>query len=282
MAVVRCRARRLALDRAQIMGVINVTPDSFSDGGNLLTPRGEPDLDRIERVARSMLAAGATLLDIGGESTRPGAPDVPEAAELARVIPVMERLRGLDTLLSVDTRKPVVARAALEAGAHLVNDVSGGEAEGMLDVVAGMRAGICLMHMQGTPGSMQDAPAYGDVVGEVADYLAARARAAQLAGISGESIVVDPGIGFGKTFAHNLALLAGLPVLVGIGYPVLIGVSRKSLLGRITGREVAERMVGGAVMAALAVERGARVIRTHDVAPTRDALAVVQALSGVT
>jgi dihydropteroate synthase len=215
---------------------------------------------------------------VGGESTRPGAAAVDEATELARVLPVFGALARDGALVSVDTMKPAVMRAALAAGASMVNDVHALEAPGALEAVASSGAAVCLMHMRGTPASMQRAPDYGDVVAEVRDYLGGRAHACEQAGIARERIVVDPGFGFGKTRAHNLALLAALPDIVALGYPVLVGLSRKSTLGAITGRDEGERLAASVAAAVLAVERGASIVRAHDVRETADALAVVQAL----
>ena len=269
------RGRRLNLSTPRVMGVLNITPDSFSDGGRF-TRTGEVDVDAVVRAAEQMVADGADMLDIGGESTRPGAAAVPEAVELARVIPVIERLTALDTLLSVDTRKAGVAAAALAAGCHLVNDVSGAEDDGMLATVAQHGAAVCLMHMQGEPAHMQNAPSYDSVVAEVRTYLEHRVRAALSAGVAEASIVVDPGIGFGKAQAHNLALLRSLPELAQ-GRPLLLGASRKSVVGHITGREVHERLAGSLALAVLAAERGAHILRVHDVRETRDALKVLEA-----
>lgn len=278
-AGLRCRDRWLDLSRPVVMGVLNVTPDSFSDGGRFLDSSGKVRLDEVEEQACCMVAQGAKILDVGGESTRPGAPHVSSEQELERVIPVMERLRGLDTLLSVDTRKGVVATAALEAGCHLVNDVSAGADEAVLYAVSRSGAGLCLMHMRGEPATMQHSPDYVDVLTEVSTYLADRVKRAVEVGINLHSLVVDPGIGFGKTMQHNLRLLANLDRIAGQGLPILVGVSRKSFLGRITNRPVAERLHSSIAMAVLAVERGARIIRAHDVAETYDALSVWTALS---
>jgi len=260
------------------MGVLNVTPDSFSDGGRLLAGDGSVDVSLVEREALAMAGDGAVLIDIGGESTRPGAAAVDVATELARVIPVMERLRGLDTLLSVDTRKTAVAKAAIDAGCHFVNDISAASDGRMLEIVAASGAAICLMHMQGQPESMQKAPAYSDVVAEVVGFLAARAERALAAGVGREQIVLDPGIGFGKTVGHNLDLIARLTELCDLGYPVLVGVSRKSTLGQITGRAVGDRLAASIALATLAADRGASIVRAHDVRATCDAMAVQSAL----
>lgn len=261
------------------MGVLNVTPDSFSDGGQLYRA-GRADLDAILHRAEAMVAAGASLLDIGGESTRPGAEPVPEAEELARVVPVVAALAGrVDAMLSVDSSTPAVMRAAAEAGAHLINDVRALRRPGALAAAAASGLPVCLMHMQGSPGTMQADPRYADVVAEVEAFLRERVTACCAAGIDTGSILLDPGFGFGKTVAHNLALLAALPRLGALGYPLLVGLSRKSLIAKLRGRSVEERMPASLALAVLAAERGARIIRAHDVAETADALAMVAALA---
>lgn len=254
------------------MGIVNVTPDSFSDGGRFLAT------DQAVAHARQLVEEGADLLDIGGESTRPGAQAVSEEEEIQRVVPVIEALLALNVPLSVDTMKPGVMYAALAAGADLVNDVNALQAEGAMDAVANSQAAVCLMHMQGQPATMQQAPRYGDAVAEVEDYLLERASAAQAAGIAAERIVLDPGFGFGKTLDHNLALFRELPRLVSKGYPILAGVSRKSMLGTITGRPVEQRLHASVAAALLAAERGARILRVHDVAATCDAIKIWKAI----
>ena len=255
------------------MGVLNVTPDSFSDGGQFASP-----LAALAR-AREMVADGATIVDVGGESTRPGAEPVPEAIELERVLPVIERIRReLDCVISVDTMKPGVMRAACAAGAELVNDVNALRADGALAAARDSGAAVCLMHMQGEPRTMQRAPVYADVVEDVAAFLAERVRACVAAGIARERIVVDPGFGFGKTLDHNLQLLAGVDVIAELGVPVLVGVSRKSMFAKLLGREPDERLAGGLAAAALAVWQGAHIVRTHDVRATMDALKVTAAV----
>lgn len=278
-AGLRCRERWLDLTQPVVMGILNITPDSFSDGGRFIDASGRVRLDEVEEQASCMVLEGAKILDIGGESTRPGAPEVSSDQEMERVIPVMERLRGLGTLLSVDTRRGVVAEAALAAGCHLINDVSAGADETVLDVVSRFGAGLCLMHMRGEPATMQHAPEYADVLGEIGAYLAERVRRAIALGIDRESLVIDPGIGFGKTMQHNLRLLANLERFAEAGLPILVGVSRKSFLGKITNRPVGERLHASIAMAVLAVEHGARIIRAHDVAETYDALSVWTALN---
>jgi len=256
------------------MGIVNVTPDSFSDGGL------HADTGAAVAHARALIEAGADLLDIGGESTRPGAEPVPLGEELDRVLPVIEALAGEGVPLSIDTYKPEVMRLAVSAGASLINDVFGLRQPGALDAAAQTDAAVCLMHMQGTPQTMQADPQYLDVVAEVADFLAQRAAACEAAGISRDRIVVDPGFGFGKTTAHNIALLRGLGAIAErTGLPLLAGLSRKSVLGRITNRDQASDRVAGSVASALvAVQNGARILRVHDVAATLDMLRVWQAL----
>jgi dihydropteroate synthase len=263
-----CGSHRLPLSRPLIMGIINATPDSFSGDGLAL------DVGRALAQARAFVEDGADILDIGGESTRPGATPVGVEEEIRRVVPLIEALRELDVPLSIDSFKPQVMRAALSAGATLINDINALRAPGALDVAAASDAAVCLMHMQGTPQTMQENPAYHDVVGEVGAFLAERSEACLAAGIAPERIVIDPGFGFGKTPEHNLQLLQGLDRLVANGYPVLVGLSRKSLLGKLTGRKVSERVAASVAAAIAAVARGAAIVRVHDVAATRDALAV--------
>lgn len=273
----RHRSGSLTLDRPVIMGVLNVTPDSFSDGGDFAA--AETALAR----AQSLIADGADLLDIGGESTRPGALSVPAEIELARVLPVLRLIRShLSVPLSIDTRKAVVARAAIEAGADIVNDVSALADPGMAEVVASEGAGVVLMHMRGTPETMQDDPRYFDVVEEVGSELETALGEAISAGIDRECIVIDPGIGFGKTLEHNLELLAGLQELERIGVPIMVGVSRKGFLGTlIGGRPPGDRKVATASACVMALARGARIFRVHDVRETRDALSVADAILNV-
>jgi dihydropteroate synthase len=259
------------------MGILNVTPDSFSDGGRFFRS-GRCDVDGVLRSAEAMAAAGAAILDVGGESTRPGAAPLGEAEELDRVIPVLERLAGnVDVMLSVDTSAPAVMAAAAAAGVHLINDVRAFGREGALEAARATGLPVCLMHMRGNPQTMQVGPRYDDVVAEVLAFLDARAAACRAAGIDTD-IVIDPGFGFGKSVAHNLALLGGLPRLAAAGYPVLVGLSRKSLIGKLLDRGVDERLPASLALAVLAADRGARIIRAHDVAETADALAMVAAL----
>ena len=268
----------LDLATPHIMGVINTTPDSFSDGGSLYSDDCL-QLDATVERAHGMVAAGATILDIGGESTRPGAQPVPLAEELHRVVPVVEKLRAeLDVVISVDTSSPGVMRAAAAAGAHLINDVRALRREGALEAAAETGLPICLMHMQGQPDAMQAAPQYSDVVVEVCEFLAQRIAACEAAGIARERLLIDPGFGFGKTVAHNLELLAGLDQLQKFKLPILVGLSRKSLIGKLLGRPVGERLPASLALAVLAIERGATIIRTHDVRETADAVAMVVAL----
>ena len=264
------------LDRPVLVGVLNATPDSFSDGGRHVDPA------RAAAAAQEMVAAGAAALDLGGESTRPGATPVTAREELRRLLPVLAAVRqAVATPLAVDTTKAEVAAAALDAGADIVNDVSAGRFDRrMLPLCARTGVPVVLMHMRGRPATMQRRPAYRDVVSEVAAFLARRVAAARLAGVARDAIVVDPGIGFGKTVTHNVALLAHLDVLAALGYPVLVGVSRKGFLGALLGGAgVGERLYGTAAAVALAVARGARLLRVHDVAAMRDVLAVATAVT---
>lgn len=272
-----CAGRFLVLDRPRVMGIVNVTPDSFSDGGEHAT------VDAAVAHALRLAEEGADLLDIGGESTRPGADDVPLEEELRRVIPVIERLSKATPLpISIDTSKPEVMRAAVAAGAGMINDVYALRREGALDAAAELGVPVVLMHMLGEPRSMQDAPDYDDVVADVHRFLAERIFAAEMSGISKKTIVVDPGFGFGKTTAHNLTLLAQLERFSDLGVPVLAGLSRKRTIGEITGRDDPHDRVYGSVAAhIIAAQRGARILRAHDVAATVDALKVWNALAAV-
>ncbi len=258
--------------RPLIMGIVNVTPDSFSDGGQFLAR------DAGLRHAEQLIAEGADLLDIGGESTRPGAAEVSESEELARVIPLLEALRGCGLPLSVDTSKPAVMRAAMAAGAQIINDVCALTRGDALDIAARTGAAVCLMHMQGEPRSMQQAPHYDDVLIEVQTFLNARIAACRAAGIADAAIAIDPGFGFGKRAEHNLRLLNHLDELCTAGYPLLAGLSRKSLIGQVTGRPVQDRLTGSVTLALLAAQKGARILRVHDVGATRDALQLWQAM----
>lgn len=272
-----CGGRELKLDRPRVMGIVNVTPDSFSDGG------AHFDLEAAVAHGLRLAEEGADVLDIGGESTRPGAEEVPVDEELRRTVPVIERLARETSLpISIDTSKPEVMRAAVAAGAGMINDVRALRAEGALDAAAGLGVPVVLMHMLGEPRSMQDAPEYDDVVGEVHRFLAERIFAAELAGIDKRRIVIDPGFGFGKTTGHNLTLLAQLELFCELGVPVLVGLSRKRSIGEITGRERADERAAGSVAAHLvAAQRGAKLLRVHDVADTVDALKVWAAVDAV-
>jgi len=255
------------------MGVINVTPDSFSDGGRYA--------DSVAAVTHAlrMIDEGAGLIDVGGESTRPGAPSVSVETEIERVVPVIEALAARTKIpISIDTSKPAVMTAAVHAGASMINDVRALREPGAMQAAARTDAAICLMHMQGEPRTMQSDPRYSDVVAEVRDFLRERTEACLASGIAKNRLVVDPGIGFGKRLEHNLALLAGLPALTALGWPVLIGVSRKSMFATLLGRGVDERVAGGVAMATAAVLAGASIVRTHDVAATVDAVKVAVAL----
>jgi len=270
-----CRDRVLDLALPAVMGIVNVTPDSFSDGGLHYERQAA-----IEAAMR-MIDAGAVIIDVGGESTRPGAAEVGGQQEIDRVVPVIEALAArADVVLSVDTSKPEVIMVALRAGAHLVNDVRALRMPGSLAAAAAEGAAVCVMHMRGEPATMQSEPRYLDVVAEVRDFVRERADACLGAGIARDSICIDPGIGFGKTHQHNVELLQNLRTFTELGYPLLIGVSRKGLIGIMTGRPPAERVVGSAVVAALAVQAGASIIRAHDVAATVDAVKVAVALRG--
>lgn len=268
-----CAGKSLDLSIPRVMGILNVTPDSFSDGGEFLDP------ERAVAHALHMVEAGAAIIDVGGESTRPGAEPVPEEVELARVIPVVEALHEtLAVPVSIDTRKPAVMQAAVQAGAGLINDITALQAPGALATVAALDVPVCLMHMQGTPQTMQAQPEYRDVVAEVAAFLVGRAEDCQAAGIARERILLDPGFGFGKTTQHNLRLLQQLDTLVARGYPVLVGLSRKSLIGNVLDLPVDDRLYPGLALAVLAVWQGAAIVRTHDVAATRAAVAMCTAV----
>lgn len=272
--MLHCGRFRFALDRPLLMGIVNVTPDSFSDGGCY------DSAERAIEQGLKLCEEGADILDIGGESTRPGATPVALEAELERVLPVLEGLRDCGAALSIDSMKPEVMRAALRAGVDLVNDVNALRAPGALEAVADSNCGICLMHMQGTPQTMQLAPAYDDVVADVLTFLNQRLAAASRAGIARERLSIDPGFGFGKTPTHNIALFRALRQFSDLA-PTLVGISRKSLFGVVTGRPVQDRLVGSVTAAVLAAAQGAAILRVHDVAATRDALKVWQALSEI-
>lgn len=270
----QCGRFEFSLERPLLMGIVNVTPDSFSDGGQ------HASADAAISHARRLIDEGARILDIGGESTRPGAEPVPLKRELERVLPVIESLRHAGVALSVDTCKPEVMRAALDAGADIINDVTGFRQQAARDVIASHPScGICIMHMQGEPRTMQSAPQYSDVVAEVSAELAHAANLIQALGVDSSRIALDPGFGFGKTQAHNYTLLRRINEIVSLTYPVLIGVSRKSMIGAVTGRSIDQRLAGSVAAALLAVNLGARVVRVHDVQATRDALAVWEAMT---
>ena len=274
--LLRCRDKILDLAAPAVMGILNVTPDSFSDGGRHLDHR-----TAVEAALR-MVEAGAAIVDVGGESTRPGAVPVDAQEEMERVVPVIEALaRRTEAVLSVDTSAPEVIDAALRVGAHMINDVRALAWPGALEAVAAHRAAVCLMHMRGSPVTMQAAPRYDDVVAEVREFLSARVAACRRAGVGGDSICIDPGIGFGKTFQHNIDLLRNLRLFTDLGPPLLVGVSRKALIGIMTGRATADRLAGSVALAALAVQSGAAIIRAHDVPATVDAVKVAAALRGM-
>ena len=263
----------IALDRPRVMGVLNVTPDSFSDGGQFLSKD-----DAISHAA-SLIKAGADIVDVGGESTRPGAAAITVQQELDRVMPVVEVLADcVEVPISIDTSKPDVMRAAVNAGASLINDVYALRKDGALEAAAELDAAVCLMHMQGDPADMQENPHYGDVVSEVGSFLDERVQACLHAGFSGDRLIVDPGFGFGKHDVHNLSLLARLDQLMKPGIPMLVGLSRKRMLGNLTGRPVEGRVAAGVAAATMAVAKGARIVRTHDVAVTVDALNLIHAI----
>jgi dihydropteroate synthase len=271
--VLRAGRFSLSLEHPLIMGVVNVTPDSFSDGGRFLAPHA------AAAHARRLIEEGADIVDLGGESSRPGAAPVTAEEELARLIPVVRALHDAPVPLSVDTTKPEVMRAALAEGAAMVNDITALASPGALQAVAGGDCAVCLMHMQGEPRTMQASPVYDEVVRDVKAFLSARVAAAERAGIGRERIVIDPGFGFGKTVDHNLELLRRLRELSDVGVPVLAGWSRKSSLGRLTGRPAEDRLAASVAAALIAVQNGASIVRAHDVAATRDALAVWRAVA---
>jgi len=272
IAMLRCGKFRLSLERPLIMGIVNLTPDSFSGDGLA------SDAARAIEHARRQIDAGADLIDLGAESSRPGAIPASLEEELERLLPVLDGLADCPVPISVDTYKPEVMLAALADGASMINDIFALRCPGALDAVAASDCAVCLMHMQGEPLTMQQSPDYADVVAEVRGFLDVRATAAMDAGIARDRLVLDPGFGFGKTVGHNLALLARLEEMTCDGLPILAGMSRKSMLGAITGRPVGERKAASIAAALIAADRGARILRVHDVAETRDALAVWQAV----
>ncbi|AVU75159.1 dihydropteroate synthase [Pseudomonas rhizophila] len=268
-----CGNRVLDLSHVHVMGILNVTPDSFSDGGRF------SQLDAALRHAEAMVVAGATLIDVGGESTRPGARAVSPTEELERVAPIVERIhRELDVIISVDTSTPAVMRETARLGAGLINDVRSLQRDGALDAAAATGLPVCLMHMLGEPGTMQDDPHYHDVTREVGEFLVERLDQCAAAGIPAQRIILDPGFGFAKTLAHNLSLFKHMEALHTLGRPLLVGVSRKSMIGNALGRPVGERLYGGLALAALAITKGARILRVHDVAETMDVVRMIAAV----
>ena len=275
---ITCGARTLDLSRPRIMGVLNVTPDSFSDGGQLYRD-GHVDTDALLTRAEQMLAEGADILDVGGESTRPGAAVVGEAEELDRVVTAVETVaQHCDTIISVDTSTPSVMRESARCGAGLLNDVRGFQRPQALETAAESGLALCVMHMQGEPETMQTAPSYKDVVQDIAEFLSQRLADVSGVGIDLDRVIIDPGFGFGKTAEQNFELLARLSELQGIGQPVLVGLSRKSMISSVLDRLPEQRMVASVALALMAVERGARIVRVHDVAATFDALSMWQTM----
>jgi dihydropteroate synthase len=269
--VIDCAGKQLDLSCPQIMGILNVTPDSFSDGGQFLVQ------DSALAQAKKMVADGAAIIDVGGESTRPGAAIVPIEEEIARVVPIIQAIQSeLDIPISIDTSKPEVMQAAVKAGAGLINDVQALRIPGALAMAAELSVPVCLMHAQGTPQTMQDDPRYDDVVAEVKQFLLERVETCVNAGITRDKLILDPGFGFGKRARHNLRLMKHLTELVGSGYPVLVGVSRKSIIGKLLNVTVEERLAGSLALASVAVWQGAKLIRTHDVRETFQAVNICQ------
>lgn len=274
MLMLLCGSFQLSLARPLVMGIVNITPDSFSDGGLHFSS------DAAIARAYKLIAEGADIIDIGGESTRPGAEAVSVQQELDRVLPILEGLRGITVPISIDTFKPDVMRAAIAAGASMVNDVNALQDEAAMRVVAESHVAVCLMHKQGEVRTMQDAPRYRDVVADVRDFLRERVEVCEAAGVDVDRLVIDPGFGFGKTVTHNFSMLAHLAEFAEVGVPVLAGLSRKSMLGVVTGQEVGERLSASVAAALIAVQRGAAIVRVHDVRETVDALKVWQAVNG--
>ena len=282
MRELNCGSRVLDLGRTQIMGILNVTPDSFSDGGSHYVNRAL-SLDQAVLHAAQMLEDGASIIDVGGESTRPGAERVSQQEELDRVIPVVERIHAeLDVVISVDTSDPDVIRESAAAGAGLINDVRALSRDGALEAAAQTGLPVCLMHMQGNPVSMQDSPEYFDVLDDVADFFLRRIAACEAAGISSDRVLLDPGFGFGKTVEHNLRLLNNLQHFRALGYPLLIGTSRKSMVGAVLNKDVDQRLYGSLATVACAVMQNAEIIRVHDVAATADVVRMTQAICAET
>jgi dihydropteroate synthase len=272
--VFHCRDRILSLDRPVIMGILNITPDSFFDGGQYAV------FDYALEHASKMLAQGAEIIDIGGESTRPGSASVSSNEQIDRVLPVVEAIaRNFpQALISVDTSDPLVMAAAIQSGAHIINDVRALSVQGAIELIAQTNIGVCLMHMQGTPSDMQIKPSYTDVLQEVRDFLADRAKACILAGIQPQRIIIDPGVGFGKSLLHNLAILNHVEFFLPLGFPVLVGASRKSMIGQILNAAPSDRLYGSLGAHVMSVVRGARLIRTHDVKETKEAIDVAFAI----
>lgn len=278
MSQLVCGRHTLDLDRTQVMGILNVTPDSFSDGGKLYES-SQLSLDQAVRRAAIMVSEGATIIDVGGESTRPGAAPVSREEEIARVIPVVERLNSeLDVVVSVDTSSPEVISEAAKVGAGLINDVRALGKPGALDAAAATDLPICLMHMQGSPATMQAAPAYDDVLDDVAAFLKQRVKDCEAVGIAKERLILDPGFGFGKSIEHNLRLLNNLDALHALGLPLLIGTSRKSMIDHVLHRPVDQRLAGSLATVAISVMQGAQIIRVHDVAETVDVVRMTEAV----
>ena len=280
---IRLGSRILDLSSPIVMGVLNVTPDSFSDGGNLFSDNG-PSInhDAAMRQVDIMQKAGAMIIDVGGESTRPGAEGISESEEIDRVVPIIEKISDRsDVAISVDTNKPDVMRAAVEAGASMINDVYALRQEGAMEAALELDVAICLMHMQGAPSMMQDQPNYQDISGDILEFMSRRLAACRSSGISADRIVIDPGFGFGKTHKHNVQLLAKLEQFQKLEVPLLIGLSRKSTLGYLTWKDVENRLSSGIAAAVIAVQRGANIVRTHDVESTVDALKIVDAIMQV-
>lgn len=277
MTILDCAGRSLDLSAPQVMGIVNVTPDSFSDGGRFFSA------DKALEQARKLVADGAGVIDIGGESTRPGSEPVPVDEEIRRVLPAIEAITAeLDVPVSIDTMKAEVMRAAVEAGAGIINDVNALRGENALATAAQLNVPVCLMHMQGTPQNMQKSPHYEDVVGEVIDFLQHRIDACEQAGIARRNLILDPGFGFGKKARHNLRLMKHLSRLTALGYPVLVGVSRKSIIGAMLNTSVDERLAGSLSLASIAVWQGARIIRSHDVKETVQAVKLAEHVKQVT
>lgn len=273
-------SKKLDLGFTRVMGILNITPDSFSDGGDLYR-NNKPDLDKAMSHAADMVAAGADIIDIGGESTRPGAGEVNSQEEIDRVLPLLELMVAeLDTIISVDTSNPALILLAAKAGAGLINDVRALQSPEALDAAAATGLPVCLMHMQGSPGTMQKEPRYQNIIEEISEFLTLRVDACVSSGINRDRILVDPGFGFGKTLEHNLALLSRLDSLLELELPIVAGLSRKAMIGALTGREPKDRLAGSLAAAVVATMKGASIIRTHDVAETVDAIKVCNALKG--